>query len=653
VTARHWVAPLLLAFHATLALAEPGQLDGNYATSGYDHLALPTNCSEPGVGTCRMKASAIALQPDGRVVIAADVDYDTSPQPGIPSLNRLTLMRRLANGGPDPSFGTNGVAQPFPTPGQFSYAGPIALQSDGKVLAGMELAYMPREYYVLRLNADGTIDTGFGDNGLAAVGGPVQGVATQSDGAVVFATRVTGGLGTRVVLGRLLSNGTPDASFEGGVAGTDLGIPDPAYIPNNDLPFTATYAVALVLQADDRPMVAATSGSRIVIVRRTRDGAADATFDGDGRLELEDGTALALDTSVGNGVLALQSTGRILVSGSSGQAALVFAFTPAGAPDAAFGLGGRKPLSPMPGAPVVPAAIAVQPDDRIVAVGYYLVERLTPDGWRDATFLQSVSPTFNRLRVAAQGERILTLAPGYPGWPGLSIRGQQAGDSLDIFGGGRGPTNFVMAQYRDFLDREGDDAGRDFWVSGLGTRHTRGQVIESFLASDEFQGTIAPVARLYFAYFLRVPDFSGLHFWTTFHRGGASLDEISGYFAQSGEFQSTYGSLDNGQFVNLVYQNVLARAPDPGGYAFWKGQLDSGAMTRGQVMAGFSESEEHRSLSFSEVFVTMAYTGMLQRNVDAPGFSFWVGYLDAGNPPLALIDGILLSQEYHDRFLPQ
>jgi hypothetical protein len=110
--------------------------------------------------------------------------------------------------------------------------------------------------------------------------------------------------------------------------------------------------------------------------------------------------------------------------------------------------------------------------------------------------------------------------------------------------------------------------------------------------------------------------------------------------------------LNNEQFVTLVYNNVLGRAPDAGGLAFWKGQLDAGSMTRGQVMLGFSESAEYRETSDSQVYVTMMYIGMLRRAPDAGGFSYWVQYRDAGNSGLALIDGFLASPEYHGRFLP-
>jgi hypothetical protein len=212
---------------------------------------------------------------------------------------------------------------------------------------------------------------------------------------------------------------------------------------------------------------------------------------------------------------------------------------------------------------------------------------------------------------------------------------------------------FAMQQYRDFLNREGDTGGVNFWTNQINTgATTRGQTVEAFFNSAEFQNTTAPVVRLYFAYFNRIPDYPGLTFWINFSKAGHSLDEISNFFAGSAEFTSTYGSLDNSQFVNLVYQNVLGRAPDSGGFTFWVNQLNTGQMSRGQVMRNFSESDEYRSTSFNRVYVTMMYSGMLRRAPDQGGFDFWVGFMNGGQSGLSLINGFLVSAEYHNRFLP-
>jgi len=220
----------------------------------------------------------------------------------------------------------------------------------------------------------------------------------------------------------------------------------------------------------------------------------------------------------------------------------------------------------------------------------------------------------------------------------------------DVFGSA---LLFSAQQYRDFLAREPDADGLNFWMGSLNTGlYSRQQMIEGFFNSNEFQGVISPVARLYFAYFLRIPDYGGLTFWIGQFKSGNPLANISQAFATSPEFTNRYGALSNSAFVTLVYNNVLGRAPDAGGLAFWTGQLDSNAMNRGQVMLGFSESPEYRGLIANEVYVTMMYVGMLRRAPDPGGFNFWVGYRDAGNSGIALINGFISSAEYRSRFLP-
>lgn len=101
--------------------------------------------------------------------------------------------------------------------------------------------------------------------------------------------------------------------------------------------------------------------------------------------------------------------------------------------------------------------------------------------------------------------------------------------------------------------------------------------------------------RLYTAYFLRAPDTNGFTYWTNALNGGQSLASISGYFAGSPEFVGRYGSLGNSAFVDLIYQNVLGRAPDAGGKAYWVNLLDTRRQGRGAVMLNFSNSAEYKS----------------------------------------------------------
>ena len=106
--------------------------------------------------------------------------------------------------------------------------------------------------------------------------------------------------------------------------------------------------------------------------------------------------------------------------------------------------------------------------------------------------------------------------------------------------------------------------------------------------------------RLYLAYFLRFPDAEGIEYWLTVGNGQLGLGEASLYFADSQEFNNRYGSVDDGEFVDLIYGNVLNRIRDTAGYDYWIQVLADG-YSRGEVMIWFSESEENIMVTASRV----------------------------------------------------
>ncbi|MEM9131308.1 MAG: DUF4214 domain-containing protein [Actinomycetota bacterium] len=103
----------------------------------------------------------------------------------------------------------------------------------------------------------------------------------------------------------------------------------------------------------------------------------------------------------------------------------------------------------------------------------------------------------------------------------------------------------------------------------------------------------ARIWRLYQAFFLRQPDDGGFDYWVSVRNSGASLSDLAFQFAYGPEFTERYGSLSNAEFVDLVYDNVLCRAPDAEGRAYWAGLLDSGSITRWDLMVNFVELEEY------------------------------------------------------------
>jgi hypothetical protein len=100
------------------------------------------------------------------------------------------------------------------------------------------------------------------------------------------------------------------------------------------------------------------------------------------------------------------------------------------------------------------------------------------------------------------------------------------------------------------------------------------------------------VKRLYEAFFNRSPsDGEFLETTIDYRSGEQNLEQIAQRLAESDEFETRYGNLSNERFVDLVYRNVLRRAPSDENSDFWTGSLADG-LERGAVMMAFSESEE-------------------------------------------------------------
>src|SRR4051794_31728848 len=75
---------------------------------------------------------------------------------------------------------------------------------------------------------------------------------------------------------------------------------------------------------------------------------------------------------------------------------------------------------------------------------------------------------------------------------------------------------------------------------------------------------------------------------------GMSVKAMADGFTGSTEFQMKYGALDDVGFVRQIYRNVLDREGEQSGVDAWIGGI-KGGMSRGDVVVGFSESQEHQN----------------------------------------------------------
>ena len=99
------------------------------------------------------------------------------------------------------------------------------------------------------------------------------------------------------------------------------------------------------------------------------------------------------------------------------------------------------------------------------------------------------------------------------------------------------------------------------------------------------QEEIETLVELYIAYFDRAPDAIGLNFWGTSYANGMSLEEIAALFLDQDETRSEFAQSATAlEFAEQVYANVLGRASDAEGLAFWVAQLEQGLVSRATLI---------------------------------------------------------------------
>ena len=126
------------------------------------------------------------------------------------------------------------------------------------------------------------------------------------------------------------------------------------------------------------------------------------------------------------------------------------------------------------------------------------------------------------------------------------------------------------------------------------------------------------------------------------------LKDIANVFAGSTEFQNRYGALNDSDFIDLVYQNVLSRNVDDGGKQFWLNKLGNGT-SRGELLSGFSDSNEGKRKATSKVNSVLLYNDLLQRDPTNGEYTSAKTQLD-NNDREGLITTLLNMQEYSLRF---
>jgi uncharacterized delta-60 repeat protein len=276
---------------STPALGQAGQLDSTFGKDGL-FVALNAGLGNTG-GVNNTVGTAIAIQSDGKIAVAGQAETSTDgPQPAV--------FRLMPNGALDTSFGANGVTTIDEGHGGGEIATCITIQSDSKIVVGIAFGQADDapELAVARFNANGTIDTTFGNAGTVQVfrGGPdTSFLLQQPDGKLL----VGGGL----LMARLNANASLDTTFgEQGIAlliapassvalqsnGQILAVSGPSFVPLGSTPVNI-----------------GSIPPEGTIVRYNANGSVDATFGAGGKT----GTAIGATTAL------QQSNGQIVAVG--------------------------------------------------------------------------------------------------------------------------------------------------------------------------------------------------------------------------------------------------------------------------------------------------------------------------------------------------
>ena len=376
-----------------------GELDASFGAAGKVVSLL---------GFDSVDARSVALQADGKIVVVG-----TAYRAGAAD---FAVARLNGDGTLDTSFGSGGVATAdFGTNDQGSG---VVIRPDGRIL----VVGMAGDLGLALFNSDGSLDASFGTGGMLTVSlpkgmeaGDTWRAVRQPDGKFVVA-----GAGYdevpywELVIARFGEDGGLDTSFGAGgfVAVSDLG-------PGDE------YATAIALQSDGKVVAAGNCFNGkdydIAIVSVNADGSMDTSFSGDGELTLACGSS---DDSAW--AVACDTDRRVVVAGESSNPSAMFALARCaadGSLDASFDTDGKLTTAFGPDAGA--RALVIQSDGKIIAAGYSgedcALARYNTDGSLDVTFGTSGKVTtataetdcsVNGLALQADG-RIIGLGSGY------------------------------------------------------------------------------------------------------------------------------------------------------------------------------------------------------------------------------------------------
>jgi uncharacterized delta-60 repeat protein len=318
--ARNGYAFLLLRFRPD------GQLDPSFGTGGRvwtDLVTLATplkGAVEGGVALGSSSASAVAVQPDGRIVVGGATQSGGS--------TAFAVMRYLKDGRPDPSFSSDGLALTDFDPSTNDAVTALALLPDGRILAAGAAGDAAA---LARYLPDGRPDPSFGD--------AKNGTVTTHQGLLNALALATDPAGRLLVAGQA---GTVGGPFDFGSARySPDGVLDPSWggsgVVTTDLGSTGEWPAGIAAGPGGTVVVGGASGSSFTLLRYRGDGKLDPAFGTAGI------TRAGPDIGGAHAMVEL-ADGRVVLAGErvagDWREVAVARYTVAGALDPGFGAGG-------------------------------------------------------------------------------------------------------------------------------------------------------------------------------------------------------------------------------------------------------------------------------------------------------------------------
>jgi uncharacterized delta-60 repeat protein len=338
------------------------------------------------------RPGSILLEPDGRIVV---VGFIIRPSADRDHQHQFAVARYNPDGTLDMSFGAEGwltgAPQPSVTGGNHTVG---ALQADGRIVVAQTFGYAIgalaySDFFVARLNADGSVDSGFGNQGrvVTGIGGgrvvyQAQAVALQGDGKILVAGNTQYGPGISIApLGSVLLRYNPDGTLDGGFGSVGQVLPG---TPDSADRVTSALAV-------DSARIYVGGSRDLRVFRYDADGTLDRTFGNQGV------ASKIVDSQMPGPEALLVAAGQVYAAAQIDQGIRrdvgLCRFGTDGTPDTGFGTDGLAVTSFVGTVAATVADAIRQPDGKIVAVGYvkdgvdaYAVVRYRPDGGLDDAF---------------------------------------------------------------------------------------------------------------------------------------------------------------------------------------------------------------------------------------------------------------------------